>query len=137
MRCCEGLPQQVWPQTSVLPRSPFTVLLKILTRSSTSSLPNALPRTGTMWICGSSIWITGHPALGGLPHGGVLEPPSPYGADNLRKHPRFEEIVEDMAARIGDRADLVGGRLRHFREPIHVGDRVALPAHPRNLLVIM
>ncbi len=38
------------------------VLLKILTRSLTSSLPKALPRTGTMWICGSSIWITGQPA---------------------------------------------------------------------------
>ena len=62
MRCCDGLPQQVWHHTSVLARRPFTVLLKILTRSSTSSLPNALPRTGTMWICGSSIWITGHPA---------------------------------------------------------------------------
>ena len=29
MRCCDGLPQQVWHQTSVLARRPFTVLLKI------------------------------------------------------------------------------------------------------------
>ena len=43
-------------------RKPFTVLLKILTRSSTSSLPKVLPRAGTMWICGSSICTTGQPA---------------------------------------------------------------------------
>ena len=28
MRCWDGLPQQVWHQTSVLARSPFTVRLK-------------------------------------------------------------------------------------------------------------
>src|SRR5271163_1369770 len=36
MRCCAGLPQQVWHHTSVLPRSPLTVLLKIFTSSGIS-----------------------------------------------------------------------------------------------------
>ena len=58
----KGLPQQVWHHTSVLLRKPLTVLLNTFTRSPTSSLPKALPRTGTMWICGSSICSTGQPA---------------------------------------------------------------------------
>jgi hypothetical protein len=47
---------------SVLPRSPLTVLWNILTNSGISIWPNGLPRADTMWICGSSIWITGQPA---------------------------------------------------------------------------
>ena len=58
-------------------------------------------------------------------------------ADDLRKDPGLEEIVQDMAARVSDRADLVGGRLRHAGEPVHVRERIALPAHARDLLVIM
>src|SRR5260370_8897036 len=52
-----GLPQQVWHHTSVLPRSPLTVLLNILTNSAISSRPNGKPRAGTMWIFASSLWI--------------------------------------------------------------------------------
>ena len=34
MRCCDGLPQQVWHHTSVFARSPFTVLLNTLSMNS-------------------------------------------------------------------------------------------------------
>ena len=63
MRCADGLPQQVWHQTSVLSFRPFTVLLKTSTMNSAliaSSTTRARP--ASMWICGSSIWMTGQPA---------------------------------------------------------------------------
>src|SRR5262249_2349021 len=53
------------------------------------------------------------------------------------KHARFEKVVQDMPARIGDSADLVDHRLRQFGKTVHVGQRIALPAHAADLLVVV
>ena len=45
--------------------------------------------------------------------------------------------MQDVAARIGDRADIVDRRLRLRREARHVGQRIALPAHAADFLVVM
>ena len=55
MRCCEGFPQQVWHQTSVLSRSPFTVLLKTLSMKSSVMSLFGTGRAASKWSCGSSI----------------------------------------------------------------------------------
>ena len=62
MRCCDGLPQQVWHHTSVLARRPLTVLLNTSTMKSGLMTSSTMSRAASRWICGSSIWITGQPA---------------------------------------------------------------------------
>jgi hypothetical protein len=78
----------------------------------------------------------GH-ALRGLPHRGVLQAAAPNRPDDAGKHARLEKVVQDVPARIGDGADLVEHRLRLLGETIHVGERIALPAHAAHLLVVM
>ena len=56
----------------------------------------------------------GH-ALRRLPHRGVLQVAAPDRADDAREHARLEEVVQDVPARIGDRADLVDRRARLAR----------------------
>ena len=67
----------------------------------------------------------------------VLQPAAADRADDVRKHARFEEVVQDVPARIGDRADLVGRRLGDLGKAVHVGERIALPAHAADFLVVM
>src|ERR1041385_5472265 len=62
MRCCEGLPQQVWHHTSVLARRPATVRLNTSTLNAGLITSSTRLRAASMWICGSSNWITGQPA---------------------------------------------------------------------------
>ena len=78
----------------------------------------------------------GH-ALRHFPHRGVLQIAAADRPDDLRKHPRFEEVVQDMAARIGDGADIVDRGLRFLAEPCHMRDRIALPAHAADFFVVM
>ena len=62
MRCCDGLPQQVWHHTSVLARRPFTVRLNTSTLNFGLITSSTILRTASRWICGSSNWITWQPA---------------------------------------------------------------------------
>ena len=62
IRCCDGFPQQVWHQTSVLARRPLTVLLNTSTMNAGLITSSTMPRAASRWICGSSIWMTGQPA---------------------------------------------------------------------------
>ena len=80
--------------------------------------------------------LPGH-ALRRLPHGGVLQSSTPYRSNDPRKHTGFQKIVQNMTARKGDGPDLVGGGRRHLGKAIHMGERVALPAHAGDLLVIV
>ncbi len=45
--------------------------------------------------------------------------------------------MQDVPARVGGGTDLVGHRLRHFGKAVHVGERVALPTHAPDLLVVV
>jgi hypothetical protein len=76
-------------------------------------------------------------ALRRLPHCGVLQPAAPHRPDDPGKNARLEKVMQDVPARIGDGADLVGHRLRQLRKPVHVGKRIALPAHAPDLFVVM
>ena len=78
----------------------------------------------------------GH-ALRRLPHRGVLQIAAADFVDHLREDAGFQEVVQDVAARIGDGADIVDGRLGSLREAGHVGERIALPAHAAYFLVVM
>ena len=69
--------------------------------------------------------------------GGVLQPAAPDRADDPRENARFEKVVQDMAARIGDRLDLVDLRLGDLGKAVHVGERIALPAHAADFLVVV
>src|SRR5215472_4100820 len=57
--CAPGLPQHVWIQSST-PSRPSTVWLKRSTRKSSVSFE--APYVAWLWMAGSSIWITWHPA---------------------------------------------------------------------------
>jgi hypothetical protein len=80
--------------------------------------------------------LLGH-ALRRLPHRRVLQGAAPYRPDDPREHARLKKIVQNMPARIGDGADLVGGGLWRFGKAVHVGERIALPAHAADLLVVV
>ncbi len=57
----------------------------------------------------------GH-ALRDLPHRRILQIAATDRAGDLREHTRLEEVVQDVAARIGDRADIVDRRLGLLRK---------------------
>ncbi len=76
-------------------------------------------------------------ALGHFPHGGVLQVAGPDGSHDLGKDAGFEIIVQDVSARKGDRADIVDRRLGGRVEPRHVRQRIALPAHAADFLVVV
>ncbi len=63
--------------------------------------------------------------------------PRPIGPDHLREHPRLEQIVQDMAAREADGAEVVDRGRGRFVEARHVPRRIALPAHAADLFVVM
>src|ERR1700691_2461383 len=45
--------------------------------------------------------------------------------------------MQDVAARISNGADIVHGGFQSVRKSSHVGERIALPAHPADLGVIV
>ena len=76
-------------------------------------------------------------ALRDLPHRGVLQIAAPDRTGDARKHPRFEKVMQDVAARIGDGADIVDRGLGLGGKARHVGERIALPAHAAHFLVVV
>ena len=77
-------------------------------------------------------------SLGGLPHGGVLQIAATHGADDLGDHIGFEIVVQHMAHGEANAAEFVGrGTWHAFFEPVHVEGRVARPAAPADLIVVM
>ncbi len=75
--------------------------------------------------------------LRGLPHRGILQIAGADRADDPRQYAGFEIVVQDVAARLARGAHLIRLGSAAAREPGHMGQGIALPAHAADLLVEM